>query len=110
MFQLYITFIFTSKAGGIILRATYGYEVNEGHDDYVDLIQRANSNFNRAGTPGAFLVDVLPFLKYLPEWLPGTGFLALAREWKKVTVESAEVPYAFTKKQMVWSRPIVVHL
>jgi hypothetical protein len=95
-----LTFL-SRKAGGIILRSTYGYEVKDDHDEFVDLIERTNDNFNRAGTPGAFLVDVLPFLKHLPEWLPGTGFLSLAREWKKATVASAEVPYSFTKKQMV---------
>ena len=88
-------------AGGIILRTTYGYEVKDGHDDYVDLIERANANFSRSSVPGAFMVDLLPFLKYLPEWLPGTGFLSLAREWKKQTVASADVPFSFTKNQMV---------
>lgn len=89
-------------AGSVILRTTYGYEVKEGHDDYVELIERANSNFSTSSVPGAFLVDMLPFLKYLPEWLPGTGFLSLAREWKKETETSAEIPYNFTTKQMVY--------
>lgn len=88
-------------AGGIILRTTYGYEVKDGRDDYVDLIERANANFSRSSVPGAFMVDLLPFLKYLPEWLPGAGFLSLAREWKKQTVASADVPFSFTKNQMV---------
>jgi hypothetical protein len=88
-------------AGSVMLRTTYGYQVKEGHDEYVDLIERANGNFSTSSVPGNFLVDVLPFLKYLPEWLPGTDFLSLAREWKKDTVASAEVPYTFTTKQMV---------
>lgn len=75
--------------------------MKDGRDDFVELIERANSNFNRAGVPGTFLVDVLPFLKYLPECLPGTGFLSKARNWKKDTVASAELPYSYTKKQMV---------
>ena len=83
------------------MRLTYGYEVQDGVDEFVELIERANNNFSRSSVPGAFLVDVFPILKYLPEWLPGTNFLSLAREWKKDTVASAEVPYAFTKKQMV---------
>ncbi len=88
-------------AGGIILGLTYGYEVKDGEDELVTLIEQANANFSRSSLPGAFLVDVFPFLRYLPEWLPGTGFLSLAREWKKDTVASAEVPYAYTKEQMV---------
>ena len=88
-------------AGGIILRTTYGYDVKDGRDNYVDLVERATGNFSRSSVPGAFLVDLLPFLKYLPEWLPGTSFLSLARQWKKDTVDSADIPYAFTTKQMV---------
>ena len=88
-------------SSGVILRTTYDYDVKSGHDEYVDLIESANSNFNKSIVPGAFLVDILPILKYLPEWLPGTRFLSLAREWKKETVASAEVPYSFTVKQMV---------
>lgn len=34
--------------------------------------------------PGKFLVDVLPWLKYVPEWVPGASFQRLAREWKEV--------------------------
>jgi hypothetical protein len=88
-------------AGAIILRTTYGYEVKDGQDEFVNLIESATNNFSRTSVPGAYMVDMLPFLKYLPEWLPGTGFLSLARDWKKETVGSAEVPYAFTVKQMV---------
>lgn len=34
--------------------------------------------------PGKFLVDVLPWLKYVPEWVPGANFQRLAKEWKEV--------------------------
>jgi len=92
-------------AGGIILGLTYGYEVKHEQDEFVTLIEQANANFSRSSLPGAFLVDAFPLLKYMPEWLPGTGFLSLAREWKKDTVASAEVPYEYTKKQMVLFYP-----
>ncbi|KAG6885227.1 hypothetical protein C0993_004634 [Termitomyces sp. T159_Od127] len=87
-------------AGGIIMQLTYGYEVQEGEDPFVTLIQGANDNFSAAIVPGAFLVDVFPALKYLPEWLPGMGFLALAREWAKATENMIEMPYNYTKQQM----------
>ena len=96
-----LNYALISMAGGIILRITYGYEVQDGVDEFVELIERSNNNFNRSAVPGVFLVDVFPILKYFPEWLPGMGFLSLAREWKKDTIASAEVPYAFTKNQMV---------
>ncbi|KAF8186283.1 OrdA protein [Pholiota molesta] len=71
-------------SGGVILRLTYGYEVQEGEDPFVTLIEGANENFNAATVPGAFPVDFFPALKNLPEWLPGMGFMKTARNWAKI--------------------------
>lgn len=87
-------------AGGIILRLTYGIEVQEPEDPFIDLIEHANNNFNAATVPGAFPVDFFPGLKQLPEWLPGMGFIKTAAEWAKDTARMVEVPYNFTKQQM----------
>ncbi|KAF9522934.1 cytochrome P450 [Crepidotus variabilis] len=87
-------------AGGIILQVTYGYKVKDGQDDFVNLIEKSNENLSTALTPGAFLVDVFPWLKYMPEGLPGTSFLKLAREWRKTTEATANLPYAYAESQM----------
>ncbi|KAF4609943.1 hypothetical protein D9613_010304 [Agrocybe pediades] len=87
-------------AGGIILRLTYGYQVQDGEDPFINLIEHANDNFNAATIPGAFPVDFFPSLKSLPEWFPGAGFLKTAKEWAVDTQKMVEVPYAYTKKQM----------
>ncbi|TFK32635.1 OrdA protein [Crucibulum laeve] len=87
-------------AGGIILGLTYGYEVQENQDPFVNLIEHANDNFNVASVPGNFLVDFFPVLLQLPEWLPGMGFLETARKWAKDTAAMVEVPFAYTKKQI----------
>lgn len=58
------------------------------------------SNFSLATLPGAWLVDSLPWLKYLPSWFPGTSFKKTARAWKKVNESVAEMPFNFTLKAM----------
>ncbi|KAF8896779.1 OrdA protein [Gymnopilus junonius] len=78
-------------AGGIIMRSTYGYEVQDGEDPFVNLIEHANDNFNAA---------TVPELSPLPEWFPGAGFLKTAREWAKDTARMVDVPYDYTKEQM----------
>jgi hypothetical protein len=93
----------TRLAGGIILRLTYGYEVQDGEDPFVNLIEHANDNFNAATVPGAFPVDFFPSMRKLPQWLPGMGFIKLAAEWAKDTARMVEVPYNYTKEQMVFS-------
>jgi len=88
--------------GGIILKIAYGYDVVlEGNDPFVDLIEHANENFNVASVPGAFLVDLFPSLRKLPSWLPGTGFLEIAAKWRKDTDAMVQVPFSYTKEQMV---------
>ncbi|KAG6853829.1 hypothetical protein C0991_000943 [Blastosporella zonata] len=82
------------------MQLTYGYEVQEGEDPFVALIEGANDNFSAATVPGAFPVDFFPAMQKLPEWLPGMGFLALARKWAQATKEMIEVPYSYTKQQM----------
>ena len=87
--------------GGIILKLTYGYEVVDGEDPFINLIEQANGNFNAATVPGAFPVDFFPALKSLPSWFPTSGFLKTAAEWAKDTAAMVEVPWQWTKKQMV---------
>ncbi|KAG6846890.1 hypothetical protein H0H93_011243, partial [Arthromyces matolae] len=96
----HFVFRFIRLTGGIILQLTYGYEVQEGTDPLVTLIEGVNDNFSLATVPGAFIVDILPSLKKFPEWLPGMGFMALAREWAKDTKDMIEVPYNYTQKQI----------
>lgn len=83
------------------MQLTYGIEVQEGEDPYVNLIEGANDNFSAATVPGAFMVDFFPSMLLLPEWLPGMGFKETARKWAKATANMIEIPFAFTKKQMV---------
>ncbi|EOA87444.1 uncharacterized protein SETTUDRAFT_88393, partial [Exserohilum turcica Et28A] len=90
-----------TEAGAVILRITYGYTPNaRGRDPLVDMAEQAMSDFSIASVPGKWTVDLLPFLRYLPDWCPGTGFKATAREMRKTFMRSAEQPYAWVKEQM----------
>lgn len=40
--------------GALVLRITYGIEVQEEEDPFVTLIEKANDNFNIATAPGKF--------------------------------------------------------
>jgi cytochrome P450 len=54
-----------------------------------------------AAQPGAFIVDVLPFLRHLPTWFPGArGFHSTARYFLDTVTELVEKPYAFVKARM----------
>ncbi|KAJ6562254.1 cytochrome P450 [Mycena capillaripes] len=88
--------------GAIILRITYGIEVQEEEDPFVTLIEKANDNFNIATAPGkslcAFLVDVFPAMMHIPEVV--APFKQTARVWARATKHMVEAPYLFVRRQM----------
>ncbi|EEA29076.1 hypothetical protein TMatcc_002549 [Talaromyces marneffei ATCC 18224] len=89
------------EAGSVILKIAYGYTTEQnGRDPLVELAGQAMDQFARAGVPGAWLVDMLPFLKHLPDWFPGAGFKQIGRLWGSTLSELTERPYAFVKHQM----------
>ena len=81
----------------------YGLEVQPENDPYIEIATQANHLVTLAAVPGAFLVDSFPFLKHLPEWMPGAGFKRKAREWSKVSQAVFDIPSKAAKDQIVIS-------
>ncbi|KAI0112261.1 cytochrome P450 [Nemania sp. FL0031] len=89
------------SVGAVVLKIAYGYTAEPHRSDIlVDIVGDSMEKFARAAVPGAFMVDMFPFLRKLPEWAPGASFKKLAREWASELLETAEKPYAFVKHQM----------
>ncbi|KAK1220350.1 hypothetical protein PQX77_016886 [Marasmius sp. AFHP31] len=86
--------------GTLIILLTYGLDVEGPNDPLVRTAERAIEVGNQAATPGNFMVDVLPILKYVPAWFPGAGFKRKGREWHKIYVEMVTLPFGIVKKQM----------
>ncbi|KAF9881452.1 cytochrome p450 oxidoreductase [Colletotrichum karsti] len=72
----------------------------EKRDPLIDMIQRSIDDLSLAAVPGAFLVDILPILRYVPDWVPGTGWKKTARRWAYELNAAIETPYEFTKHQL----------
>ncbi|KXJ87396.1 O-methylsterigmatocystin oxidoreductase [Microdochium bolleyi] len=91
---------YETTAAAMILRVTYGYTTEpQRPDPLVALMKQTLADFSRAAAPGAWAVDLLPMLRYLPEGLPGTGFKTLARKWRRNVHASVDVPYSFARSQ-----------
>ncbi|KAF2731693.1 cytochrome P450 [Polyplosphaeria fusca] len=89
------------EAGSVILKIIYGYTTEaRGRDPLVDMAQKTADEFADATVPGRFIVDILPFLRYLPEWCPGAGFQTTARRMAAQLRHCTDQPYEFVKKQM----------
>ncbi|KAK6988629.1 cytochrome P450 [Favolaschia claudopus] len=87
-------------AGEIIISLTYGADAVVGDAPYIALAEQAAKSVAGAMVPGRFLVDVLPLLRYIPEWFPGAGFQSIAREGKKLAEKTRDVPFTDTKRKM----------
>ncbi|KAI0002705.1 cytochrome P450 oxidoreductase OrdA-like protein [Xylariaceae sp. FL0662B] len=90
-----------TEAGAIILKTGYGYAVDwHERDPLVELAERVTEEFSAAAVPGTWIVDTIPFLRHLPEWMPGAGFQKTAKQYRARVLDFVNKPRNFVKKQM----------
>ncbi|KAJ7748918.1 cytochrome P450 [Mycena metata] len=87
-------------AAETIMSITYGIDVLPKDDPYMSLAEEAIKVGVMAVTPGKFLVDSIPMLKYIPSWFPGAGFKIKAKEWQELGRRAQKIPFAETKRQI----------
>lgn len=86
-----------------IMDVVYAIKVAERDDPYITLTERLASIFNDLAVPGRYLVEVFPFLRFLPSWFPGAAFKKTARTWRPHVTAAIDVPYAAALENMVRS-------
>ncbi|EMD39029.1 hypothetical protein CERSUDRAFT_133760 [Gelatoporia subvermispora B] len=79
--------------GAIFLSVVYGIEAAEGEDEYIAVGERALHGVEEAFNVGSFWVDFFPFLKYIPEWMPGAEFKKKAAIWKVDCIGMKQLPW-----------------
>ena len=80
------------------------FAVLEKDDPFVELGEKGMEAFSEA--EGFFLVNAIPWLKYLPGWLPGMGFKKIARDGYQHSMAMYKKPHEMTKQKLV--RPCLV--
>jgi hypothetical protein len=83
------------------MSVAYGLDIKSKDDPYIQTAERGVHPLVAAAVPGAFLVDMIPILKYVPEWMPGAGFQKKAREWGKLAKTMVDIPFEAAKKLIV---------
>ncbi|KAF5372144.1 hypothetical protein D9758_005118 [Tetrapyrgos nigripes] len=86
--------------GSSILEVAYGLRSTSSNDPYITTAEGALAALAVAATPGAFMVDAIPILKYVPEWFPGAGFQRKAREWKQLALAMRDKPFEEATKRI----------
>ncbi|TCD68006.1 hypothetical protein EIP91_011675 [Steccherinum ochraceum] len=76
----------------VSLEIAYGYTAASGKDDpFATRMKSFVKGFDKAAAVSVnegFAVNWLPFLSYLPSWLPGLTFKRVARTWKKELLDT----------------------
>lgn len=104
-------------AGTIILRLTYGYQVETDRDEFIELAERTLRIFHIVAQPG-WIVDIFPFrarsrvhirgpgpdcsaVRHVPSWFPFASFKRKANEWRKVVMASRHTTLDWARAQGV---------
>ncbi|KAF8885538.1 cytochrome P450 [Gymnopilus junonius] len=84
----------------VILRINYGHEVVSENDTYLKIIADVGYCVTHCATPGSNLVDLIPIMKYLPSWFPGTYPATQSRSYRPTVDLMHDYPFEDVKKQM----------
>ncbi|XP_006456136.1 hypothetical protein AGABI2DRAFT_227934 [Agaricus bisporus var. bisporus H97] len=88
------------NAASVIMGVVYGIDVSPKDDRYISVAEIALDGMARAANPGAFMVDIIPSLKYVPSWMPGAGFQSKARFWRNAVMEMRDAPFKKVLKSL----------
>ena len=80
---------------------TYGIKIRPYNDPYIKMAEEAMVAIAELLIPGAFLVDIIPVLKYVPEWFPGAKFQSKAAVMRKHAAIMRNTTFAATEELMV---------
>ncbi|KIJ52298.1 hypothetical protein M422DRAFT_156199 [Sphaerobolus stellatus SS14] len=91
---------YTYMAASIIMATVYGYDSAPKDDRFIENGDKAITAMTNSMFPGAAMANAVPFLKYLPSWVPGSQFQRRAAECQKLTREMLDLPFEFVKRNM----------
>ena len=96
-----VHFFCTSLVGSTALSMTYSIKVQSYNDPYIKIVEDGIAASSELLIPGAFLVDIIPILKYVPEWFIGAKFQSKAAKMRKHAENVRNTPFAATEELMV---------
>jgi hypothetical protein len=80
---------------------TYSFTVRPYNDPYIKIVEEAADSIAEVAAPGGYLVDIIPILKYVPEWFPGATFHSKAAMMRKHAAKMRNTTFAATEELIV---------
>jgi len=79
----------------------YGLPLKKKNDPNIELAEEMANKIGISALPSNFIVNLIPALKYIPDFMPGAGFKAKAREWKILSEKLRSKPFEEVIERMV---------
>ncbi|KAJ3568659.1 hypothetical protein NP233_g5569 [Leucocoprinus birnbaumii] len=88
-------------SAAVILEIVFGYEVRSKNDRIIQVLERAISELIENGNNSSVAaLNVFPTLRYLPRWMPGTGFHRVVDDCRQYTKDMLDIPFEYVKDSM----------
>jgi hypothetical protein len=72
---------------------------------FLDLFEDGLRPLVSASVPGRYMIDFIPWLKYVPEWMPGASWQRDATIWRQLQVLFIDAPFKEALKRLVGHFP-----
>ncbi|KAH8105130.1 cytochrome P450 [Cristinia sonorae] len=95
-----------SLPGSSIIRAVYGPRDASQMREYVRTAELALESARILTVPGAFLAELIPSLKYIPDWLPGGSARRFAKKYKPILEEMKNKAFDEVKSNMAEGKAV----
>ena len=86
-----------------MLKIAYDIDATGENDEYVRSLEEALATVSVALVPGKFAVEILPFLRHMPAWFPGSGKQKIFTECRRLFRILEDTTYAHVKDNIVGS-------
>ena len=86
-----------------VLKTMYGIDAAGENDPFIEAVDAGLEGQIQGMVAGKFLVEYLPFLRYIPTWVPGARAQRLFSKWQVAGNRLKELPYDALKASLVSS-------
>lgn len=86
--------------GDFILSSAYGITPKSVDEPYIVRSNKLVILVSETNQRDSYIVDVFPFLRWIPSWLPGAGFKRTAIKSRRDFEDSRMLPFQYVQEQM----------
>ncbi|KAH7887275.1 cytochrome P450 [Phlebopus sp. FC_14] len=87
-------------AVSVSMMVAYGHQVKTLDDPFIGLAEKGVATIAAGGVVGVHIVDLIPWLRYIPDWLPGGSLKRVPPGTRENLQNFLHIPFNQVKKQM----------